>query len=109
MKFFYANAKNRYELPPPPQNKLSDPNAWFECVENSYAQLEHQAARIVNLEIMSEYGSNAWRLFIQILKTMLDEAEKQLDRITRQIQAVNLNRKSEQTMTGEKLKSLEHK
>ena len=24
----------RYELPPPPPNKLSDTNAWYECVEN---------------------------------------------------------------------------
>jgi len=35
----------RYELPPPPPGKQTDANAWYECVENSYAQLEHQAAR----------------------------------------------------------------
>ncbi|CAA9995633.1 unnamed protein product, partial [Nesidiocoris tenuis] len=33
----------RYELPPPPANKMSDYSAWNECVENSMAQLEHQA------------------------------------------------------------------
>ena len=37
----------RYELPPPPQGKQTDANAWYECVENSYAQLEHQASRFV--------------------------------------------------------------
>lgn len=35
----------RYELPPPASGKLNDLAAWNESVENSYAQLEHQATR----------------------------------------------------------------
>lgn len=35
----------RYELPPPPAGKMTDIAAWNECVENSMAQLEHQATR----------------------------------------------------------------
>jgi len=35
----------RYELPPPPFAKLNDVDAWNESVENSSAQLEHQATR----------------------------------------------------------------
>jgi len=35
----------RYELPPPPAGKLTDMSAWNECLENSMAQLEHQATR----------------------------------------------------------------
>jgi len=35
----------RYELPPPPTGKLTDLSAWNECVDNSYAQLEHQSTR----------------------------------------------------------------
>lgn len=37
----------RYELPPPPAGKLTDMSAWNECLENSMAQLEHQATRYV--------------------------------------------------------------
>lgn len=37
----------RYELPPPPAGKMTDIAAWTECVENSMAQLEHQATRFV--------------------------------------------------------------
>lgn len=37
----------RYELPPPPAGKMTDIAAWTECVENSMAQLEHQATRLV--------------------------------------------------------------
>lgn len=35
----------RYELPPPPPGKMTDVAAWGECVDNSMAQLEHQATR----------------------------------------------------------------
>jgi len=37
----------RYELPPPPAGKLTDMSAWNECLENSMAQLEHQATRYI--------------------------------------------------------------
>ena len=43
----------RYELPPPPPNKISDPAAWLECVENSYAQLEQQETRLIIVEFFS--------------------------------------------------------
>lgn len=39
----------RYELPPPPAGKMTDIAAWTECVENSMAQLEHQATRFVSI------------------------------------------------------------
>lgn len=35
----------RYELPPPASGKLNDLAAWNQSVENSSAQLEHQATR----------------------------------------------------------------
>ncbi len=35
----------RYELPQPPAGKMTDVSAWMECVDNSHAQLEHQALR----------------------------------------------------------------
>jgi pre-mRNA-splicing factor SPF27 len=35
----------RYELPQPPAGKMTDISAWTECVDNSQAQLEHQALR----------------------------------------------------------------
>lgn len=97
----------RYELPPPPPNKQTDATAWYECVENSCAQLEHQASRLMNLEIMSEFGSGAWKVYNQTLKIMFDQAEKQLEVLKKEIQGINLSRKTEQTYSGVKIKSLE--
>ena len=97
----------RYEVPPPPINKQTDVSAWNECVENSMAQLEHHACRMINLEIMSEYGATTWRIYNQTMQTMFDEAQKRLNRLRKEIQEVNLQRKTEQTYAGEKLRSLE--
>ncbi|KAG8589568.1 hypothetical protein GDO81_006444 [Engystomops pustulosus] len=52
----------RYELLRLPGQR-NDITAWQECVNNSMAQLEHQAVRIENLEIMSQHGCNAWRVY----------------------------------------------
>ncbi|XP_010782564.1 pre-mRNA-splicing factor SPF27 [Notothenia coriiceps] len=53
----------RYELPAPSAGQKNDITAWQECVNNSMAQLEHQAVRIDNLELMSQYGTNAWKVY----------------------------------------------
>jgi pre-mRNA-splicing factor SPF27 len=99
----------RYELPPPPVNKKSDVNAWNECVNNSKAQLEHQVSRILNLELLNEYGTGAWRAYNETLKSMLDQSEKQLENIKKNIQNVNLARKNEQTKAGETISLLEQR
>lgn len=53
----------RYELPAPSAGQKNDITAWQECVNNSMAQLEHQAVRIENLDLMSQYGTNAWKVY----------------------------------------------
>jgi pre-mRNA-splicing factor SPF27 len=97
----------RYELPQPPAGKAMDIASWTECVDNSLAQLEHQATRITNLELMTKYGCEAWRSYNTVLVHMLSEAQKQLQELRKEIQEVNWHRKQVQTGAGEKLKHLE--
>lgn len=97
----------RYELPPPPPGKMAEHSAWLECVDNSKAQLEHQAVRALNLELMTEYGCESWKAYLEILTALLAQAQTQLADLKKEIQEVNWLRKSKQTDAGEKLKSLE--
>ncbi|XP_032663355.1 pre-mRNA-splicing factor SPF27 [Odontomachus brunneus] len=97
----------RYELPPPPSGKMNDLGAWNESVENSSAQLEHQATRICNLELMMEYGCEAWKSYLNVLVQLLGQAQKQLQMLRKKIQEVNWQRKSMQTQGGDKLRALE--
>lgn len=97
----------RYELPAPSAGRMNDISAWTECVENSMAQLQHQALRIENLELMSQYGSDGWKSYNSTLSQMLEAAQKQLTDLRKQIQEINWQRKTEQGEAGSKLKQLE--
>lgn len=69
---FFMKLIFRYELPPPPSGKLNEISAWTECVDNSCAQLEHQAVRVLNLQLMLQYCVPAWQRYL----SSLSEAEK---------------------------------
>ncbi|XP_065076221.1 pre-mRNA-splicing factor SPF27 [Ochlerotatus camptorhynchus] len=97
----------RYELPPPPGGKMSEVPAWTESVDNSMAQLEHQAIRAMNLDLMMEYGCEMWKSYLEVLTAMQAKAQAQLEAIKKEIQDVNWKRKTKQTQGGEKLRSLE--
>lgn len=97
----------RYELPPPPPSKISELSAWQDSVENSMAQLEHQAVRAMNLELMLEYGCETWKLYLDVLTSMLANAQSYLEEIKKDIQDINWQRKEKQTQAGDKLRMLE--
>lgn len=97
----------RYELPPPPPGKLSEVGAWTESVRNSMAQLEHQSVRAINLELMMDYGCDAWKANLEVLTALQAKAQAQLQELRKEIQEVNWQRKSKQMQAGEKLRALE--
>lgn len=97
----------RYELLPPPPNKISEVSAWQESVENSMAQLEHQAVRALNLELMQEFGCETWKVYLDVIAAMQVKAQARLQDIKKEIQDLNWQRKSKQTLAGEKLRALE--
>jgi len=97
----------RYELPLPPAGKMTDVQAWTECVDNSLAQLEHQRTRILNLDLMLEYGGESWKVYNEVLQDLLNRVQSQLGDVKKEIQEVNWARKNQQTQVGDKLKQLE--
>jgi len=99
----------RYELPGPAAGKLTDLSAWNEAVDNSMAQLEHQTTRIDNLELMTEYGAEAWKSYNIVLQNMVQDLQKRLTDLRKEIQETHMERKRSQLSAGEKLKALELK
>lgn len=96
----------RYELPAPPAGKLGEISHWQESVDNSLAQLEHQAIRSLNLELMNKYGIETWKVALEVLVGSSIKAQKELHDLKKEIQDVNWSRKSKQLQTGEKLNLL---
>lgn len=54
-----------------------------------------------------DYGCEAWKSYLEVLVQMVNDAQKQLQHLRKQIQEVNWQRKSMQTQGGEKLRALE--
>ena len=86
---------------------MTDVQAWTECVDNSMAQLEHQRTRIMNLDLMLDYGSESWKQYNDVLQDMLSRVQNQLAGAKKDIQEVNWARKNQQTLVGDRLKQLE--
>lgn len=97
----------RYELPPPAAGRLSEVSAWEEAIDNSKAQLEHQWVRTMNLELMLDYGIEAWKAYLEVFVALQAKAQNQLQALKKKIQDVNWQRKQAQTQAGEKLRTLE--
>lgn len=96
----------RYELPAPPPGKLGEIQAWQEAVDNSFAQLEHQSIRFLNLELLQKYGCEAWKAGLEILVGLNAKAQKELAELKKEIQDVNWSRKNKQLQTGDQLNRL---
>jgi len=94
----------RYRLPPPPVP--NDLNAWKDCLNNANTQLEHQYLRLSNLERMDMNGVNLWKEHISYLETLSKRMKMNLEQLTKKIEALNLQRKSEQLHAGATLSNL---
>ncbi|OWR47754.1 pre-mRNA-splicing factor SPF27-like [Danaus plexippus] len=96
----------RYELPPPPVGRLGEPTAWAEAVDNSHAQLSHQATRVLNLELQLQYSTEAWRSYLHVLQALVVKSQNVHAQLRKQIAAVNWERKRSQTASGARLRAL---
>ncbi|NWZ99447.1 SPF27 factor, partial [Nesospiza acunhae] len=97
----------RYELPALSFGQKNDITAWQECVNNSMAQLEHQAVRFENLELISQHTCNAWKVYNKHLVHMIEQAQKELQKLRKNIQDLNWQRKNMQLTAGTKLREME--
>lgn len=96
----------RYEMPGPPPGRLTDLSAWTDSLANSHSQLQHQQNRITNLNLMHNYGTEAWKVANTHMSNLLTAALKDLTQVRKQVQEVNWQRKSAQTSAGEKMEKL---
>ncbi|KAK3238373.1 hypothetical protein CYMTET_51609 [Cymbomonas tetramitiformis] len=97
----------RYALQQPPLNRRNDVGAWKQAVNNARAQLEHQALRLTNLELLAKFGANAWRVHLQHLEATVKGQEDQQASYQKEIESVNSERKLKQVSVGNSLRECE--
>ena len=98
---------SRYQLDPPPPDMQSDPAAWKHAVQNAQAQLEQQATRLLNLELLQQHGANLWRAHLNVLDASSAHLKRADGALSEQLEVINRKRKSEQLAAGPRLQALE--
>jgi pre-mRNA-splicing factor SPF27 len=99
----------RYSLVRPAGEKDRDIEEWRKARDNARAQLEHQSTRILNLELLSKYGPNAWRTYGKDLEGTLGFLKSTREKIDKVVEDVNSTRKEQQMDVQPKLLSQKRK
>lgn len=97
----------RYQLNPPPKAQSNSFAAWKEALDNAHSQIGHQHNRVVNLELMLKFGPKAWRVHNARLASSNTRLEAEVAQLKNEVEAVNRERKLQQTTAGSKLVDLE--
>ncbi|KAL6056804.1 Pre-mRNA-splicing factor SPF27 [Balamuthia mandrillaris] len=95
----------RYQVPKP--SDLNDPQQWRKAIANAEAQLEHQNQRLTNLNLLSQYGANAWLVHNGQVEGLQRRLQQQIAAVRQEINEVNRQRKTEQDGASAKLSHLE--
>lgn len=83
----------RYRLDEPPLNRRNDVAAWKAALDNAHSQLEHQYNRLLNLELLLQFGPKAWQAHIRHLEVGHKRLEETLGETRKAVEAVNRERK----------------
>jgi Breast carcinoma amplified sequence 2 (BCAS2) len=75
---------HRYEVPSPANtSKAGDKKAWQSAINNCKAQLANQSLRQTNLELMDEYGPEAFKHYNLHLQKSAEKEEADVNKVTR--------------------------
>lgn len=80
---------------------------WEAANRNAIAQNEMQMGRIMNLEMLNQFGQNSWKRYTEILDGMQKQVADSLAVVQEQIQEVNSERRTAQVDAGVRLGELE--
>lgn len=100
---------SRYRLDPPKGEEETSISAWQKAVDNGYAQLEHQSNRLVSLQLLDKYGSNAWKTHAFQLEYIKKQLESELQEIQNEEANLNKKRKLDQMKMGNSLQLLDNR
>eukprot|EP00271_Cylindrocystis_brebissonii_P004975 TRINITY_DN16932_c0_g1_i1.p1 TRINITY_DN16932_c0_g1~~TRINITY_DN16932_c0_g1_i1.p1 ORF type:complete len:249 (+),score=53.32 TRINITY_DN16932_c0_g1_i1:194-940(+) len=98
---------SRHGLEPPPSTKLGDPSAWRQAVENAQAQLQHQALKLENLQLMLQFGASTHRMHHQHLEAFEARLRSIIASTQQQIEDLNRDRKLNQQAAASELGRLD--
>jgi hypothetical protein len=100
---------NRYQVREPTGKHAEDPSAWEAAVRKLETSVELQSDRVMNLELQQAYASKMWKVRAAVLEGVNAQYERVLSSVKEASEAVNVQRKQDQTLNAPKLQSYAHK
>lgn len=94
----------RYDVPNP--GRVANKKTWLNAIDNCTAQLGNQALRKINLELLDEFGSEAYLRSNERLKSQFERVEAELYKVRTRLYELNARRKRTQVEAGQKLTTL---
>lgn len=98
---------DRYNCDRPAVALEGDAQAWRKALHNCWAQLEHQANRVVNLELAESFADVAWARHCEDLARLKQQLEILADSKERECESINLQRKAYQEKLAPEIARLE--
>eukprot|EP00697_Spironema_sp_BW2_P017824 gnl/Spiro4/9636_TR5108_c2_g1_i1.p1 gnl/Spiro4/9636_TR5108_c2_g1~~gnl/Spiro4/9636_TR5108_c2_g1_i1.p1 ORF type:complete len:263 (+),score=79.71 gnl/Spiro4/9636_TR5108_c2_g1_i1:36-791(+) len=99
----------RYKLEGPPAQKKNDLQAWRDALQHAQVQFENENMRMINLELLSKFGANAWRNYNNFIDNTNKSLAANLKAAEEDINNVNRKRMAAQMEAGSELESLQQK
>lgn len=97
---------SRYQAPEEP-GEGGDLDEWRSVLKQAYVSSSHLAGRQCNLQLLSEYGKNAWLVGNSQLEEILAHLEKELADLKARADEVNRARKAAQVASQPELTGLD--
>lgn len=93
----------------PSGDAAGQPQAWEAAITHAEVALEAQTLRALNLELMSKYGTDSWKLAVAESDRLAGQARSQVASLSSSADAVNTARKAAQEPQAARLKTLARK
>ena len=95
---------SRYGMAAP---DAGDAPAWQAAVDNAGAQAQHQAVRVMNLELQAKFGGKVWGGLNRVLDSAVAGLEHRLQDTRARTEAVNRARKELHEAAGRELSAVQ--
>jgi len=83
--------------------------AWHDAAEGARLALQHQHTRQTNLQLLEQFGPNAWLVYNRQLSLAHHRLEEELGEVRAAIETLNRARQEEQLAAGAKLDRAQHR
>ncbi|KAK8830536.1 hypothetical protein WA577_004268 [Blastocystis sp. JDR] len=98
---------NKYTLEEPSGDIALSEEAWKKSIEAAKIQLEYQKDKMENLQLLEQFGSNAYRMQNDCIDASNEKMDRDLADLQEKTGVVNRKRKMDQEAAGEKLMNTE--